>query len=523
MTCPVTESELWSGLDRQSNAIARHISECSTCRSKAAELRSGINAVATLSPPIIPPLPTSIGSYAVQRRLGEGGMGIVYEAQQESTQRLVAIKVVRGGPTADDYRLRLFQREAQTLGRLRHPNIAAVFEAGRTDQGEHFFAMELVSGVPLIQHFREQHTSRSGRLQIFRQICEAIHYAHQRGVIHRDLKPSNILVDSDGKPKILDFGLARITDQDAAFHTASIEVGRIIGTLPYMSPEEVRGDIAAIDVRSDVYSLGVILYEILTGSLPYAVSRNALPEAIRTICESEPRRASSYDRTLRGDLDVIVTHALEKDPARRYQSAAALADDIGRHLSNQPVLARRGNLFYRIRKLIARNRLEAVASCAYLTVVLVLAFVFLELTQMHRSDISDTLDLQDLRVAVAENRLADVLYDQKEYVQAEPWYRSALGTFEYLGREERRVLVLERLATILMDRPDATGKDLEEAEWFLLEAEAVYRSKGQERLGDRRRILDRLYELYGPTLLSRPEAQAGIERRRADLDIVRPS
>jgi len=523
MTCHVTESELWSGLDRQSVTMAKHISECNVCKTRAEEIRSGISAVTSFSNPAPAPLPLSIGSYVVQRRLGEGGMGIVYEAQQQSTRRLVAIKVVRGGTRADDYRLRLFQREAQTLGRLRHPLIAAVYEAGRTEEGEHFFAMELVNGVPLTQHVRENGTSRRDRLELFRQVCEAIHYAHQRGVIHRDLKPSNILVDADGKPKILDFGLARITDPEGTLNTATYEVGRIIGTLPYMSPEEVRGDASAIDVRSDVYSLGVILYELLTGVLPYTVRRTALPESIRTICETEPRRASSIDHTLRGDLDVIVSHALEKDPARRYQSAAALADDIGRYLNDQPVVARRGNALYRFRKLVVRNRLGAIVTCGLLAVFLSSVYVFTELTFRQRIDVSDTLALQDFRIAVAENRLADILFEQKEYLQAEPWYRNAEGTFRYLGRDERHAPVLENLATILMERPNPTGKDLDEAELFLLDADDIYRDKGSPGIEDRRRVLTRLHELYGPARLNRPKGQEEVEKKLKDLDVSRAS
>ncbi len=523
MSCHITDSELWSGLDRQSLEIAEHLAECNTCKARADEFRTSISAVASLSTPTQMSIPASIGSYAVQRKLGEGGMGIVYEAQQQSTHRLVAIKVVRGGAAVDDYRLRLFQREAQTLGRLRHPNIAAVYEGGRTAEGEHFFAMELVNGVPLTQFVREHNVSRRERLRLFQQICEAIHYAHQRGVIHRDLKPSNILVDVEGKPKILDFGLARITDPDGALATATYEVGRVMGTLPYMSPEEVRGDVSAIDIRSDLYSLGVILFELLTGELPYIVRRNALPEAIRIICETEPRRGSSTDRSLQGDLDVILAHALEKDPARRYQSAAAMAEDIERFLTDKPILARRGSALYRLKKLLIRNRMVAIAICGILSVVIIVSYVFTVLTDKQRSGVTLNFDMQDFRIAIGDNRLADNLFAQKEYEQAEPWYRSALTTFNYLQRDERSAPVMERIAQILMERPDATGKDLDEAETFLLDANDIYRAKGAAGIESRRRVLTRLLNLYGPDYKNDAEGQLGVEKQLQDLDRVKTS
>ncbi len=526
MTCQLSESELWSGLDRQSLDIAEHIAVCDICKTRADALRSGMTAVASLSTPSPPALPVSIGPYLVHRRLGEGGMGIVYEAQQQATHRRVAIKVVRGGAGVDDYRLRLFQREAQTLGRLRHPSIAAVYEAGRTAEGEHFFAMELVNGIPLTQFARDHQTSRHERLRLFQQICQAIHYAHQRGVIHRDLKPSNILVDGEGKAKVLDFGLARITDPDGTLTTATYEVGRIMGTLPYMSPEEVRGDVAAIDVRSDLYSLGVILFELLTNELPYTVRRSALPEAIRIICESEPRRGSSVDRTLRGDLDVILARSLEKDPNRRYQSAAALADDIERFLTDQPILARRGNTLYRLRKLLVRNRMASIAVSGLLVVFAITLSVFIQITEHQRSSVLDNIDLLDLRVATAENRLAENLFAQGKFLEAEPWYRRALDIFRYLQRDERSAPAMERVAAILMDRPDPTGKDLDEAESFLLDADEIYQKDGTAGIEPRRRVLTRLLELYnrpGRSIDIDPDGRLEIEKELRDLDVVRPA
>jgi|CXWL01.1.fsa_nt_gi predicted Ser/Thr protein kinase len=524
MTCYLSESELWSGLDRQSLDIAEHIAKCDICKTRADEFRTGISAVTSLSAPSLPVLPVSIGTYLVHRRLGEGGMGIVYEAQQQATHRLVAIKVIRGGSGVDDYRLRLFQREAQTLGRLRHPSIAAVYEGGRTAEGEHFFAMELVNGTPLTQFVREHNIPRTQRLRLFQQICNAIQYAHQRGVIHRDLKPSNIFVDAEGHVKILDFGLARITDPDGTLNTATYEVGRIMGTLPYMSPEEVRGDVGAIDVRSDLYSLGVILFELLTNELPYTVRRNALPEAIRIICEEEPRRASSIDRTLRGDLEGILARALEKDPNRRYQNAAGLADDVERFLTDQPVLARRRNALYVLRKLLARQRLAAIAGCGLLAVFSIMAFAYTQLAHEQRVGVADTIALQDLRVATTENRLADTLFGQGKYGESEPVYRSALQIFLYLQRDERAAPVMMQLIRIIMEfRPGASTPDWDEAEDLLLQAIEIYRHQGMTGIDARKKALERLKELYAPERLQYPDGIIEIENELRSLNAVNPA
>lgn len=306
--------------------------------------------------------PAHIGAFRLLRRVGEGGMGVVYEAEQANPQRTVALKVIRGGRFIDDYAIKLFHRETQALARLRHPCVGAIYEAGQTDDGQHFFAMEFVQGRPLLDYVREKQLDRRDRLELFRRICDAIHYAHQRGVMHRDLKPTNILVDDDGNPKILDFGLARITDAEIGVATLETAPGRIQGTLPYMSPEQARGDRDEIDIRSDIYSLGVILYELLTDRLPYEVNGLPLPRSVDVICSQAPGKSGE----LKGDLETITLKALEKEPPRRYAGAAALAEDIQRYLSNQPILARPATAEYQLRKFVARHK----AGCAFAGVLL---------------------------------------------------------------------------------------------------------------------------------------------------------
>ncbi len=301
-------------------------------------------------------------------------MGVVYEAEQEDPRRRVALKVIRQG-MVNRRLLSRFRHEAHVLGQLRHPGIAQIHEAGTADAGaggQPYFAMELVSGRTLIEYADTRGLGTRERLELVARVCDALHHAHQKGVIHRDLKPANILVEEDGQPKILDFGVARATDADIQTVTVQTDVGEIVGTVPYMSPEQASGDPDALDIRSDIYAIGVISFELLAGRLPYNVRGRTIYEAVRVIREEEPSRLSSIDRAFRGDVETIVAKALEKDKSRRYQSAADVAADIRRYLNDEPIDARPASTMYQLGKFARRHK--AIAGAAgVVAVVLVLA------------------------------------------------------------------------------------------------------------------------------------------------------
>ncbi|MFT4543266.1 MAG: formylglycine-generating enzyme required for sulfatase activity/predicted Ser/Thr protein kinase [Planctomycetota bacterium] len=311
-----------------------------------------------------PVMPECIGEYRLLRKLGEGGMGTVYEARQEKLQRTVALKVMRLGSFSAQS-LRRFEKEGEFLGRLEHPGIARIYDSGRADTPygpQPYFAMELVDGVPLTEYARSRELSLHERLELIVRVADAIQYAHRQGVIHRDLKPDNILVGGDGQPKILDFGIARASDSDVRLTTQNTDIGQILGTLAYMSPEQATGDPSEIDARSDVYALGVLLHELITDRLPYEISFRTLPEALRIIQESEPPRLSTLDTALRGDIETIVQTVLEKDKTRRYPSAGSLADDLRHFLRDEPIKARPASRIYTLQKFVRRNQTLFVAT-----------------------------------------------------------------------------------------------------------------------------------------------------------------
>ena len=340
-----------------------------------------------------------VGPYRILGNLGEGGMGIVYLAEQEQPiRRRVAIKLIKRGMDTDQVIAR-FESERQALALMSHPNVAQVFEAGATEDGRPYFAMEYVRGIPITAYCDRYELSLPDRLRLFIQASEAIQHAHHKGIIHRDVKPSNVLVTSeDGEPKVkvIDFGIAKATHQRLTERSLFTEQGLFIGTPEYMSPEQADAGSLDVDTRTDVYSLGVLLYEIISGALPFdstelrragydeirrriredsppkpSTRLGGLGEASRVSAKSRGTDLSTLTRQLRGDLDWITMKALEKEPARRYASPSELAAEIRRYLSDEPVLAGPPSAGYRFRKLVRRHRVGVFAAVAVLTAVVV--------------------------------------------------------------------------------------------------------------------------------------------------------
>lgn len=309
-----------------------------------------------------------IGPYRILREIGQGAMGTVYEAEQDHPRRSVALKVIRRDRMHPDL-VRRFERELEALGRLQHPGIARIYDAGSADVGfgpQPYFAMELIAGLPLADYCTSSGLTTRKRLEVMAKVAHALQHAHDRGIIHRDLKPGNILVDENGQPKILDFGVARFTDVDGQ----ATQAGNVLGTLAYMSPEQVLAGDQLPDERTDVYSLGVMMFELLAGRRPYEVT-GSVPDATRTIVEREPEKLSSVDRAFRGDLSVIADKAMEKNVTRRYKSAAAFAEDIERHLANEPMLSRPPGTLYQLGKFSRRHQAVVGAVAAVFAVLTV--------------------------------------------------------------------------------------------------------------------------------------------------------
>ncbi|MFL6415778.1 MAG: protein kinase domain-containing protein, partial [Bryobacteraceae bacterium] len=455
--------------------------------------------VARLAPPAA--LPATIGRYRIMQWLGEGGMGIVYEAEQDNPRRRVAVKIIKHAFAGPEL-LRRFEREAEVLGRLHHPGIAQIYEAATGESGgrpQPYFAMELIRGESLLRYAEEQQLSTRPRLELMIQVCEAVQHAHQYRVIHRDLKPANILVEEGGRPKILDFGVARLTESDTEV-TRQTYVGQLVGTPAYMSPEQVGAEPQELDERSDVYALGVILYELLAGRLPYPISPQ-LHDAARTIREQEPVSLRSVHRAYRGDLEIIVAKALEKDRDRRYSSAADLARDLEHYLRDEPIAARRPSAMYQLRKFARRHK--ALVGAVVAVFVVLIAGIIASTGEARRARQAEQVAQQTEQVARQAEQAA--VHDRDRAAEAE----------QRATQQRDRALSAERAATLAasVDRArllDEEARGQAEAQPLLglrlaLEGLALV---PPERMDIRTPIVQTIAEIAGRGRLARLSAKA---------------
>ena len=506
-----------------------------------------------------PPVGTSlagkrIGHYKILRVIGTGGFGTVYEAQQEHPRRRVALKVIKPG-VASAATLRRFEYESELLGRLQHQYVARIYEAGiHTDENDErvpYFTMEYVPGACSLTDYADgRQLDTRQRLELLAKVCEGVGHAHSKGITHRDLKPSNIPVDSAGHPKIIDFGVAKATDYELAVTLVDGTHSAVVGSVPYMSPEQCSADPDSVDIRSDVCSLGVVAFQLLTGQLPYAMENASLTEAIRIVTTIPPTRPSSLAPALRGEVETILLKALEKDQERRYRSASEMGDDIRRFLVGDPITAQPPTLSYQVRVFARRHRAAfrgAVATLLVLILGVIGTSVAMAFAFRARADAE-----QEKETALIQQRLTQYAMVQASLEAGDPgsarqelnqvpvdgrgweWNhlatrldqsvgppvldRHGLGSFGEIARNEQTVAIVdaaddaEERAIVLLDgRDPGKAKPLRLPGGFFIHSVALHPTLpllGASRDGGGQ---SRRFEIYdistpeAPTLLARSE------------------
>jgi serine/threonine protein kinase len=364
-------------------------------------------------------LPKEIGGYKIIEALGEGGMSVVYTAMQEHPRRKVAIKVLRGGQFSPVTAKRFYQ-EVEILGKLDHPWIAKIYNAGTHDDGTGatpYYVMEHVEeACELTQYLEKEKPSRREVLKLFTMVTSAVEHGHHRGIVHRDLKPGNILIDKNGEPKIIDFGVARSLDSDKVGEEAMTEAGRLVGTVQFMSPEQVDMKITDIDARCDVYALGVVLYQMLIGRLPRTLEGLPIYEAVRQICQEDPVSPTVYDETIDRDLEAIIMKSLQTNREKRYETAGALGRDMLRYLGSKPIKARRATYLDRTKLFCKRHKKQLVVWAS----VLVVIAVFIATIGYFQDESNDRLDELQTRVEALskENKNLEQKTEQKSVVDS---------------------------------------------------------------------------------------------------------